>query len=243
MWCPQCQTQVAGIASSREQSGLVCAKCQTRLEAGAESKPSRKAAYGTSQSVVLPGLRFDSSRMQATLSRVDNLVQRLGEPANFEEVGSKSSGNRTSAKPVSLEMLSDAKAENRFPWLAAISLAGGVTLLVCGCLLIVWSVVAKRPELFNLGFPISVISLACMALAACLFFQDASGKQAETQKWIADVQSQLGGIRDIAENSRHSLGSIPELPSSLASSSNDRLSKSEERLNALRRRLKDTRSH
>lgn len=188
-------------------------------------------------------MRLDTHRMQVTLSRVDQLVQRFGESADFKEVAPRISAKRA-AQPQALadqEMLPE--ADDRFPLLASLSLAGGVMLLVCGCFLIVWSVVAKRPELFNIGFPIAVISLGCMALAACLFFQDASGKQAETQKWLADVQNQLGGIRDIANHSRHSLGSIPDLPEPSSSPTNDRLAESEERLNALRRRLNETRSH
>lgn len=190
----------------------------------------------------LPGLRLDTHRMQSTLSRVDQLVQRFGESADFKEVAQRIPAKRTSQTQPLPDPTVSPEAEDNFPLLASLSLAGGVMLLVCGCFLVVWSVVAKRPELFNIGFPIAVISLACMALAACLFFQDASGKQAETQKWLADVQNQLGGIRDIASHSRHSLGSIPDLPESTSSLTNDRLAESEERLNDLRRRLNETRS-
>lgn len=180
--------------------------------------------------------------MQVTLSRVDQLVQRFGETADFKEVAPRIPATRSSQPQAYSDQEIMPEADDRFPLLASLSLAGGVMLLVCGCFLVVWSVVAKRPELFNIGFPIAVISLACMALAACLFFQDASGKQAETQKWLADVQNQLGGIRDIANHSRHTLGSIPDLPESTTSSTNDRLAESEERLNALRRRLNQSRS-
>jgi len=241
MWCPQCQTQVAGIASPREQSALVCAKCQTRLTV--ESKHNADIPSRSANTAPLPGLRLDTHRMQSTLSRVDQLVQRFGEPADFKEVGQRIPAQRSTPSSAPPEEPIVANTEDRFPWLASLSLAGGVMLLVCGCFLVVWSVLAKRPELFNIGFPIAVISLACMALAACLFFQDASGKQAETQKWLADVQNQLGGIRDIATGSRHTLGAIPELPENPASSTNDRLAESEERLSALRRRLNQTRSH
>ncbi|MEW4562502.1 hypothetical protein AB1K70_08250 [Bremerella sp. JC770] len=240
MWCPQCQIQVAGIASSREQSVLVCAKCQTQLstDSAATSQSPRKVEAA----VPLPGMRLDTHRMQTTLNRVDQLVQRFGETADFQEVSQRIPAKRSSAPQAPAEQPASPESEDSFPLLASLSLAGGVMLLVCGCFLVVWSVVAKRPELFNIGFPIAVISLACMALAACLFFQDASGKQAETQKWLADVQNQLGGIRDIAHNSRHTLGSIPELPDASTSSTNDRLAESEERLNALRRRLNESRS-
>lgn len=190
----------------------------------------------------LPGMRLDTHRMQATLSRVDQLVQRFGESADFKEIAQRIPAKRTSPAQTAADQPVAPDADESFPLLASLSLAGGVMLLVCGCFLVVWSVLAKRPELFNIGFPIAVISLACMALAACLFFQDASGKQAETQKWLADVQNQLGGIRDIANNSRHSLGSIPDLPDGATSSTNDRLAESEERLSALRRRLNETRA-
>ncbi|WDI42812.1 hypothetical protein [Bremerella sp. P1] len=241
MWCPQCQTQVAGIASPREQSALVCAKCQTRLST--DSKSTSDTRPSSEASVPLPGMRLDTHRMQATLSRVDQLVQRFGETADFQEVAQRIPAKRASQPQALPDPADSPDSDDSFPLLASLSLAGGVMLLVCGCFLVVWSVVAKRPELFNIGFPIAVISLACMALAACLFFQDASGKQAETQKWLADVQNQLGGIRDIANNSRHTLGSIPDLPESTSSPTNDRLAEAEERLNALRRRLNQSRSH
>ncbi|MFN3153582.1 hypothetical protein [Bremerella sp.] len=239
MWCPQCQTQVAGIASPREQSALVCAKCQTRLSADAKSTTASPQAMEAS--VPLPGMRLDTHRMQTTLSRVDQLVQRFGETADFQEVAQRIPAKRSQSQ-ASPDPIGTPETDEGFPLLASLSLAGGVMLLVCGCFLVVWSVLAKRPELFNIGFPIAVISLACMALAACLFFQDASGKQAETQKWLADVQNQLGGIRDIANHSRHSLGSIPDLPEGATSSTNERLAESEERLSALRRRLNESRS-
>ncbi|PQO42852.1 hypothetical protein [Blastopirellula marina] len=240
MWCPNCQTQVAGIASAKEHATLVCAKCQTRLAADAEKSPRKTAT--TSASQPLPGLQLDSHRMQATLSRIDRLVQRFGEPAAFEETGHPTASRRPASQPAEDRAPEPIQADNSFPWLATFSLAAGVMLLVCGCFLIVWSVVAQRPDLFSIGFPISVISLACMALAACLYFQDASGKQAETQKWLADVQNQLGGIRQIAADSRHSLGSIPELPTHIASPANNSLAQSEERLKEIRRRLNETRS-
>ncbi len=241
MWCPQCQTQVAGIASPSERTALVCAKCETRLSA--DVRPMADKPRSTEASVPLPGLRLDTHRMQATLSRVDQLVQRFGESADFKEVASRIAANRTpTATPIEDPITAAAETDDRFPLLASLSLAGGVMLLVCGCFLIVWSVIAKRPELFNIGFPIAVISLACMALAACLFFQDASGKQAETQKWLADVQNQLGGIREIANHNRHSLGSIPELPEPTSSPTSERLAEAEQRLETLRRRLNETRS-
>lgn len=241
MWCPQCQTQVAGIASPRERSAMVCAKCQTRLSV--EARVTSEAPRRLEPVAPLPGIRLDTHRMQVTLSRVDQLVQRFGEPADFKEVAQRIPAKRPNSPQVPTDPALIPEADDRFPLLASLSLAGGVMLLVCGCFLVVWSVVAKRPELFNIGFPIAVISLACMALAACLFFYDASGKQAETQKWLADVQNQLGGIRDIANHSRHSLGSIPDLPDPATSTTNDRLAESEERLNALRRRLNESRSH
>lgn len=240
MWCPNCQTQVAGIASAQEHSALVCAKCQTQLTASSEASQAKSKA--TSSSQPLPGIRLDSHRMQATLSRIDRLVQRLGEPTDFEEPKQPQTSRRPAPQPEYDKPAEPLRTENSFPWLATFSLAAGVMLLVCGCFLIVWSVVARRPDLFSIGFPISVISLACMALAACLFFQDASGKQAETQKWLADVQNQLGGIRQIAADSRHSLGSIPELPTTISSPANNSLAQSEERLREIRRRLNETRS-
>ncbi|GAA4423710.1 hypothetical protein [Bremerella cremea] len=239
MWCPRCQTQVAGIASPREHSVLVCAKCQTRLDSSAETSHVKRPAAASAEP--LPGLRLDTHRMQTTLGRIDRLVQRFEEPAHFDDLPELRSASRPRPEPALRDELPEVKPDNGFPWLASISLAGGVMLLVCGCFLIVWSVVTRRPELFNIGFPIAVVSLGCMALAACLFFQEASGRQAETQKWLADVQNQLGGIREIANNSRHSLGSIPELPSSPAPATNERLVQSEERLNQLRRRLNETR--
>lgn len=180
--------------------------------------------------------------MQATLSRIDRLVQRFGEPMEFEDKAPPTASRRHASQPAEDNTPEPIQADNHFPWLATFSLAAGVMLLVCGCFLIVWSVVARRPDLFSVGFPISVISLACMALAACLYFQDASGKQAETQKWLADVQNQLGGIRQIAADSRHSLGSIPELPTHISSPANNSLAQSEERLKEIRRRLNETRS-
>ena len=266
MWCPQCETQVAGIASPQGPSALVCAKCQTRLTGGAswERSPSAEVATGKTPAttVPLPGLRLDTYRMQTTLSRIDRLVQRLGEPADFTEtsapgqrghsrgntVSSSSASSNTApgdASPAEAPYPADqppVRPRGGFPWLATLCLSGGVMLLVCGCLLIVLSVLNHRPELFRIGFPITVIALACKALAACLYFYDASGQQAETQKWLADVQNQLGGIRQIAKESRHSLGSIPELPTTLTPTASEKLAQTEQRLGALRRRLNDVRT-
>ena len=187
-------------------------------------------------------MRLDSTRMQATLSRVDRLVQRLGEPGDYDSPPARGTKRPPAPQVEPLDPAEAFRAENRFPWLATLSLAGGVMLLVCGCFLIVWSIASQRPELFNVGFPIAVISLGCMALAACLYFQDASGKQAETQKWLADVQTQLGGIRQLAADSRHSIGSIPELPTAPTCPANQSLAQSEERIKEIRRRLNESRS-
>lgn len=254
MWCPQCETQVAGIASAREQAALVCAKCQTRLAAASTAKLPM-SPEPVAPTAPLPGLRLDTCRMQTTLSRIDRLVQRLGEPAEFAETlsGAVLSGpsrndaprNRTHAAPASAsfdDIQQPVRPRGGFPWLATLCLSGGVMLLVCGCLLIVLSVLNHRPELFRIAFPITVIALACKALAACLYFYDASGRQAETQKWLADVQNQLGGIRQIARESRHSLGSIPELPTTPVPSASEKLAQTEQRLGSLRRRLNDARS-
>ncbi len=238
MWCAQCQTQVPGIASPHEPGSIICAKCQTQLSFGTNSPQNDLA---TPPVPVLPGMRLDSCRMQATLARVDRLVQRLGDmpespSASIYEVDPRSPNQWR------CEELPAIHPRDRFPWLAALALAGGVMLLVCGCFLIGWGVVALRPELFQIGFPISVISLACMALAACLFFQDASGRQTETQKWLADVQNQLGGLRQITKDSRHSLGAIPELPSSALPTTAQRLTQTDERLDVLKHRIKQTRT-
>lgn len=220
---------------------LICAKCETHLPTH-ERAPAQEPIINENQAK-LPGLRLDTYRMQSTLGRIDRLVQRFEEPAQFDEIPARQISERTRREVYESSESREIQPENSFPWLASLSLAGGVMLLVCGCFLISWSVAAKRPELFNIGFPIAVISLACMALAACLFFQDASGKQAETQKWLADVQNQLGGIREITRGGPGSLGSIPELPSTAVGTPvGDRLSQSDERLRDVQRRLSETRN-
>lgn len=219
---------------------LVCAKCQTRLTPSVDN--AKKSSHSLGSIPPLPGMRLDSTRMQATLSRVDRLVQRLGEPVDFDPPPARGTNRPPAPQTEPLDPVEAFRADNRFPWLATLSLAGGVMLLVCGCFLIVWSIASRRPELFNVGFPVAVISLGCMALAACLYFQDASGKQAETQKWLADVQNQLGGIRQLASDSRHSIGSIPELPTTPTCPANQSLAQSEERIKEIRRRLNETRS-
>jgi len=238
MWCSHCRTQVAGIAGNGGAADWVCAKCQHELASADQSPLERSESAGLNDPGL--GMRLDFFRMQATLDRVDRLVERLQSASMVEFDPQAHFEEETTSHPSrSADVRQNGKDEAGMPWLAMLSLSGGVMLLVCGGLLTAMSGLAGRPELFSIGFPLSVVALAMMALASCLYFQHHASNQARTQDHLNEVAKQLGGIQQVAQRSRHSLGSIPSLP---VAPVEDRLTEADHRLKMMRKSLQQAKN-
>jgi len=233
MWCDQCETDVAGIASPKGDSLLVCGKCLTVIEPDQRHTQSKTFEQEPILDDPDLGMRLDLFRMQSTLDRVDRLVERLQNASEIENDATVYLAEQEKRRLSEVEV-----PKAGFPFLATGLFAGGTTLLVCGSLLIGWGAYAMRPELVNLGFLIDIVAMSLMAASACFYFQHASQRQRSTQEWLGDVQAQLGELRQMSQESRRSLGSIPNAPILHAS---EQLVESERRLAQLRRRLSESR--
>ncbi len=190
MWCATCGQDVPGVALT-ESDGLGCARCGRRIgqpssvpdetagDTGATGADATEGSAADSTGLEPPPRwRYDSWEMDEQLRHVARRLGR-GERAADElptSVGSSESDHRS---PLAWH-LGDAtrRADDRWAprsgrrsLLGQVFLGLGVMGSVCGGVLLAWSVIAERNELWDAGMPIALVGQAALLLALILHLE------------------------------------------------------------------------
>lgn len=80
-------------------------------------------------------------------------------------------------------------------WLA---LALGITTLVCGGILLAWSALDKRPELWSIGLPIAIVGQVALLLALVLQLDRTWRNHHNTAAKLDDFEGQIDDLRSAA---------------------------------------------
>jgi len=207
MWCRSCQQDVPAVAALGDSSRVCCARCGDVLHRReeAERAPTETAPDETAQTLPLDGIAprrplegFHDWQLEEELREAQRLVQKI-----------KTHGGRAHRRDDEDAAARDAQPQRRrsgrraplrqkggmWAW----SLAGlGLSGLVCGCALLVWSVASQRQELWTIGLPIALVR---QVVLVCGMLLRRDGDEAVTEEertepsaTYVQVQSSAGGM-------------------------------------------------
>ena len=224
MWCKRCQQDMPGITAG-EDAKLRCMRCSTPLGIDAESPTADQGdpVVSTGKPVAIDGDNAeippigDGWELGEKLRHIQRVVQpgkatatipsKTG-PADFRIDGphagppqwhapvrrKKPAGRRK--RPVQVKQ--EAAGEGTAGLSVWIAVSLGVMLLVCGGILLVWSMVAGRPELWNIGLPMAVVGQVALVVGLVLQLDRLWHHNRHTAAKLDNVDEQLHDLRSAA---------------------------------------------
>jgi len=167
MWCNQCRQDVPGVGSA-DGDQFRCPRCSQTLCAAAASG---QEAEGQSQT---PCGEYDGWEFDQQLQHIERV---LGEKKGTEEkhechcqqtydqevtrldaphLGPSPGHLRPTGNPARLPDPAPPRPQSALAALAWVALSLGTMTLVCGGILLGWSVVTNRSELWTIGLPVAI---------------------------------------------------------------------------------------
>ena len=223
MWCKRCQQDMPGIASG-EDAKPRCTRCSTSLGNATDELPTgtNNPQLPTENTIVIEGDTAEDSptcdgwELGEKLRHIQRVLQPgkatvvppKTRPGDFRVDGShagppdwhkrlhrkKPAGHRRRPLQGQQEAVGEGTA-GLSVW-TAVSL--GVMLLVCGGILLVWSMVAARPELWNIGLPVAVAGQVVLVVGLVLQLDRLWHHNRHTAAKLDNVDEQLHDLRSAA---------------------------------------------
>lgn len=199
MWCDQCRQDVPGIASPEADGGFQCAKCNNLLNASFIKPKSQKNVADDQAADIKKTLpfQFDTWKLQDDIARVDRILDSLGTPEQAETASHSTPNNQqqsaSNAATSSMQTARKPRATERpkgsfISWFA---LSFGCIALVCGLVLLTWSLVGARAELWNLGLPLTIIGQAGLLIGLVFQLDGIWQNNRKTQNYLEELEDEL----------------------------------------------------
>ena len=190
MSCSSCQPDAASVGSTDAATGP-CTRCETVLAADRLQVSSRSR---------LPTLPGDDWQLEAELRSVHRLVESLRGPERFDEAAPLRSPHLPrvgAALPGLTEPKVAARIEgrNQSSTAAWISLSLGLATFACGGVLLAWSLLADRPDLWPIGLPIALAGQAGLIVGLVLQLEGLWRSSRQTEKTLSALDDELDRVR------------------------------------------------
>jgi hypothetical protein len=210
MWCKQCGQDVPGISSAKS-GGMCCARC-SGLFSGDEGHSARRtaglaeaAAHGVDLSASQPAAdasaSFDDWELDQNFRHLQARVgtwKRVDAPGEETERRQPERAKRAPKWRVDgahAKVPSRHKRRSRAPgrgsFVAWTVLSLGLMAFACGAVLLGWSFVAHRAELWSLGMPITVAGQVGLLLGLVLQLERIWQNSRYAVRKLDEVDSQL----------------------------------------------------
>jgi hypothetical protein len=203
MWCKHCQQDVPGIADG--EGGMDCARCGSvvRLPAANDAEVSfSKPSNGPSGRVISDAPVSDTWQLDQQLAEAERLLKAFvplsPSSQSWSAAGMPEHADYVRRWDVSATQSAPAPSNEPqaggglFAW---IFLLAGTMALVCGGVLVGWSLYESRAALWNLGLPILLGGQAALLLGVVLqVIRMWQNHRAATQR-LAQVDRQLGDLQ------------------------------------------------
>lgn len=202
MWCSTCQQDVPALGSPAS-GGLRCGKCATPFVEPAPIAPAVAADPNASLKRVLRDspLREHDWALEAELRGVERLVSSLKssgklarQPLAIDTPHETSAGWHAPAKPSGDHLRIDAAEppKNLAAWtILSLSLA----IFACGAVLLGWSILAKRSDLWPVGMPLALIGQAGLILGLVLQLDGLWQTSRKTAAALSELDDELKNVR------------------------------------------------
>lgn len=207
MWCSHCQQDVPAVPRVGA-SGLQCVRCQTlatKQPATPAEQPippgieplSAAAPESPLAQLLLPPLPQEDWQLEAELRYVERLSQAWKESPPLEPIGFPNPNIAGSELPARERMneVSTTGHKPRFAGLAWGTLSLGVMSFVCGGVLLAWSAIAGRSELWSLGLPLTLFGQAGLILGLVLQLESLWQTNRATSQTLSALDGELHELR------------------------------------------------
>ena len=218
MWCAACQLDAPALAVPEEPGVIRCAFCGGELVArgqesgvrGQESGDRGKESGDRVQSVAaeeapallafVPPPAIDEWESDAELRRVERLVAVLRQshervdPLQIANRGLQLGEQPTANNPQSTTSNPQSTPQSTAAW-ACLTL--GLMAFVCGGVLVGWSFVADRGDLWSLGLPLTLGGQVGLVLGLLLQLDGISQSAQRTAQTLTDLDGRLGELREV----------------------------------------------
>ena len=203
MWCSTCQQDVPALGAPAS-GGLRCGKCSTPFvgtpEPAATSEPTGNPDLA--QALAGSPLIEDDWALEADLRGVERLVSSLKSSSNLakqplaiDAPHDSSPGWHTArhSSPAIADRPAAAESpKNLAAWtILSISLA----VFACGAVLLTWSLIAKRSDLWPIGMPLALIGQAGLILGLILQLDGLWQTSRHTAAALSELDDELKNVR------------------------------------------------
>jgi hypothetical protein len=225
MWCSTCQQDVPGLGSTSEGNLLRCGKCGEVLATAhqpipAVNQPAMAAAIPTAANenvtleklLRLGPLSNEDWAIEAELRGVQRLMSSLktrstdvaealklhaphAVPKYRKMPGSfaASANDQTDEEDDSPRHIPVAPSKTHLAAWAILSI--GLAIFACGAVLLGWSLVAKRPDLWPVGMPLALIGQAGLILGLILQLDGLWSSSRQTAAVLNELDGELKNVR------------------------------------------------
>jgi hypothetical protein len=222
MWCSHCQQDVPAVASRDGTSALRCVRCETLL-AGTLSSSTGSSSTGspasppvpegiaplatlpeqaTIEQLLQPPLPQDDWQLEAELRYVERLAQawRNAPPSEPLPLPGESAAMQRAEKSHAQneqahDSISNKQPKPRFANLAWTSLSLGVMTFVCGGVLLAWSAIAHRTDLWSIGLPLTLFGQAGLILGLVLQLETLWQTNRATSQTLESLDGEINELR------------------------------------------------
>jgi hypothetical protein len=206
MWCRSCQQDVPAIGFA-DESPARCARCQEPFTNDAAPKPegdsqteSEASAELDSHSVWLEKTLQEDWEFEDELNDAEQLVASIGagqraEPViRFDNSHSPIDTGRSKTKRPNKETTKRHKPARTslFSWTM---LSFGLMAFVFGAVLIGWSFVENRPDLWRLGMPFTLGGQAALIVGLVFQLDGLWRSNRESTETLNEIDSQIDELR------------------------------------------------
>jgi hypothetical protein len=201
MWCKRCQQDVPGIADA--EHGTACARCGAAMRTVRIDKASAGKNAGidalAATALVDDAPTIDTWQLDEELSEAERLLKAFSPltavDANWPGAMLHPTGGSTRFDQVNRHTDSTSiRAQASGGFVAWLFLLAGTTALVCGGVLVGWSLYASRPSLCNLGLPFLLGGQAALLLGVVLQLLRFWQNHRAAAERLAQVDRQLGDL-------------------------------------------------
>lgn len=204
MWCSNCQQDVPGLGSTSPG----CPRCGKYSADPLTATPI--AATRVKRAFHIPSLNNDDWALEAELRGVQRLVKSLKArddhrpiaPVAPQQFSSVPQDSRSSAVP------STTPQPPRNHTAAWLILSLGLAIFACGAVLLAWSLVAQRPDLWPVGMPLTLIGQAGLILGLVLQLDGLWTTSRSTAAALSELDGELKNVRQATSllSTSHSSG-------------------------------------
>jgi hypothetical protein len=212
MWCETCAQDVPAVASAKEET-VRCARCGEPaavppgmgLHAQVDDAGIDLAARAPAGETRPP--EFDDWELDEEIRRTGSVLKKPVSPegkSNFHialkhrfdppQFGELDLGPVDSTAPRIRKTATDSRSKRRSSPIAWAALSLGLMAFVCGAVLLGWSLVAGRSDLWSLGLPITLAGQCTMILGLVFQMERVWQAGAAASDKLEDVDSRLDDL-------------------------------------------------